>query len=164
MAEAVVVAEVAEVAVAVAAAEVAVEVAVVAVAVVAEVAVAAAEVAEVAVAAVAEVAVAVVAGGAAGRTVEVLAQELEVFPLIPPVDQISPPARPVELKPAWFAWRTGAGRLGGEADPGAGRPAGRVQLVDEVGRVEVGTAVGVAARSRTASSPPRRGRSRPGPA
>jgi hypothetical protein len=35
--------------------------------------------------------------------------------LIPPVDQISPPTRPVELKPAWFACRTGAGRLGGEA-------------------------------------------------
>ena len=34
---------------------------------------------------------------------------------MPPVDQISPPARPVELKPAWFAWRGGAGRLGGEA-------------------------------------------------
>ena len=35
--------------------------------------------------------------------------------MIPPVDQISPPARPVELKPDEFAWRTGAGRLGGES-------------------------------------------------
>ena len=47
-----------------------------------------------------------------------------MFPLIPPVDQISPPARPVELKPAWFACRTGAGRLGGEATQvPAGQPA-----------------------------------------
>jgi hypothetical protein len=38
-----------------------------------------------------------------------------VAPLIPPVDQISPPERPVLKKPAWFAWRFGAGRFGGEA-------------------------------------------------
>ena len=38
-----------------------------------------------------------------------------MFPLIPPVDQISPPTRPVELPPNEFAWRTGAGRFGGEA-------------------------------------------------
>jgi hypothetical protein len=38
-----------------------------------------------------------------------------VFPLIPPVDQISPPTRPVELPPNEFAWRTGVGRFGGEA-------------------------------------------------
>jgi hypothetical protein len=48
-----------------------------------------------------------------------------VFPLIPPVDQISPPTRPVELKPAWFACRTGAGRLGGEATQ---LPAGQVDV------------------------------------
>ena len=48
-----------------------------------------------------------------------------MFPLIPPVDQISPPTRPVELKPAWFAWRTGEGRFGGEA---AQVPAGQVAV------------------------------------
>jgi hypothetical protein len=34
---------------------------------------------------------------------------------MPPVDQISPPARPVELPPNEFACLTGAGRFGGEA-------------------------------------------------
>jgi hypothetical protein len=34
---------------------------------------------------------------------------------MPPVDQISPPTRPVELPPNEFACRTGAGRFGGEA-------------------------------------------------
>ena len=46
-------------------------------------------------------------------------------PLIPPVDQISPPTRPVELKPDWFACRAGAGRLGGEATQ---LPAGQVAV------------------------------------
>jgi hypothetical protein len=40
---------------------------------------------------------------------------VNVFPLMPPVDQISPPTRPVELPPNEFACRTGAGRFGGEA-------------------------------------------------
>jgi hypothetical protein len=40
---------------------------------------------------------------------------VNVLPLSPPVDQISPPARPVELKPAWFAWRVGAVRLSDES-------------------------------------------------
>jgi hypothetical protein len=43
---------------------------------------------------------------------------------IPPVDQISPPTRPVEKKPAWFACRAD-GRLGGEA---AQAPAGQVAV------------------------------------
>ena len=43
--------------------------------------------------------------------------------MIPPVDQISPPTRPVELPPNEFACRTGAGRLGGEATQ---LPAGQV--------------------------------------
>ena len=51
-------------------------------------------------------------------------RNVNVVPLMPPVDQISPPTRPVELKPAWFACRTGAGRLGGEATHvPAGQPA-----------------------------------------
>ena len=50
---------------------------------------------------------------------------MNVFPLIPPVDQISPPTRPVELPPNEFACLTGAGRLGGEA---AQLPAGQVAV------------------------------------
>ena len=52
-----------------------------------------------------------------------------MFPLIPPVDQISPPTRPVELKPAWFACLTGAGRLGGEATQ---LPAGHVLVLSSL--------------------------------
>jgi hypothetical protein len=45
--------------------------------------------------------------------------------LIPPVDQISPPTRPVELPPNEFACLTGAGRFGGEATQ---LPAGQVDV------------------------------------
>jgi hypothetical protein len=45
--------------------------------------------------------------------------------LIPPVDQISPPTRPVELPPNEFAWRTGDGKFGGDATQ---LPAGHVDV------------------------------------
>jgi len=48
-----------------------------------------------------------------------------VFPLIPPVDQISPPTRPVELPPNEFACLTGDGKFGGEATH---EPAGHVAV------------------------------------
>jgi hypothetical protein len=50
---------------------------------------------------------------------------------MPPVDQISPPTRPVELPPNEFACRTGAGRLGGEATQ---VPAGQVAVFNSLTR------------------------------
>ena len=44
---------------------------------------------------------------------------------MPPVDQISPPTRPVELPPNEFACLTGDGRFGGEATH---EPAGQVAV------------------------------------
>ena len=48
---------------------------------------------------------------------------------MPPVDQISPPTRPVELPPNEFACLTGAGRFGGEATH---EPAGQVAVFNSL--------------------------------
>ena len=66
--------------------------------------------------------------------VDVITQEGEVFPSIPPVDQISPPTRPVELPPNEFACRAGAGRFGGEATQ---LPAGHVPCSARASAVEL---------------------------